>query len=247
MKNESEEDQASIAADRDLNAPGYRERLLTVHSQHGNSSPDNGFAGFIQAQALWDETMAETISNYLLTHPDKRMIIIAGNGHVYKDSAIPLRVKRRMPQIRQSVLATNNGMDTGREKGRQVDHLVFTHPVDLPSAPKVGVVLVEEKDADTADKGQIRIVGISPHGKGEEAGLKEQDIIISVDGIAVYDVADLKITLLDKAVGETVTLEILRERGLLSDETLEIEVELSSAEAAGIGMRKGSTKPPGHP
>ena len=77
-------------------------------------------SGFLQAQAMWDETMAETISNYLQTHPEKQMVIIVGDGHVSKDSAIPLRIKRRMPKIRQSVLVSDNGMDTGQNKANRL-------------------------------------------------------------------------------------------------------------------------------
>ncbi len=239
------EDLATIADERDLDVPGYRERLIGIHSQH-KSSPHgdantNSFKGFLQAQALWDETMAESITNYLQKNPDTKMIVIAGAGHVYKDSAIPLRVRRRMPEIRQSVLISDNGMDTGRVLGKQVDYLMFPRPVGLSPAPKVGVVLKEEKEQETGNADRIRIVGISPHGDGTRAGLKEQDIIVSVDGTPVHDVADLKIALLDKEVGETVTLQILRERALLPDENLEISLKLSSMPSAGMMM------PPGHP
>ncbi len=240
-----EEDLATIAKERDLDVPGYRERLTGVHSQH-KSSPHgdtntNSFGGFLQAQAMWDETMAESITNYLQDNPEKNMIVIAGAGHVYKDSAIPLRVQRRMPEVRQSVLISDNGMDTGRVQGKQVDYLMFPRPVGLSPAPKVGVALKEEKETETGKADRIRIVGISPHGDGTRAGLKEQDIILSVDGTPVHDVADLKIALLDKEVGETVTLQILRERDLFPDETLEISLKLTSMQAAGMMM------PPGHP
>ncbi len=235
---------ATIARDRDLDVPGYRDRLLTIHSQHNSSSQEKdkkGFGGFLQAQAIWDETMAQSITNYLQKYPDKKMIIIAGAGHVYKDSAIPLRVRRRMPEIRQSVLISDNGMETGLEQGRRVDYLMFPLQVELPPAPKVGVMLKEEKGTGPGKEGRIRIVGISPHGDGTRAGLKEQDIILGVDGTPVHDVADLKIALLDKEVGENVTLQILRERDLLPDEHLDITLKLTTMQSIGMMM------PPGHP
>lgn len=249
----SEEEQKTIAKERDLNVPGYRDRLQSVHAQHDPSSPSSNFGGFLQAQAMWDETMAESISNYLLAHPERRMVIFAGTGHVYRDSAIPLRVKRRMPKIRQSVLVSDNSLDTGKEQGKQVDYLIFTEPFDLPPEPKIGVVLKEEreiaaekdsadpKDGDAVKTGRIRVVNISPHGKAGEAGIKEQDVILSVDGMPVHSVADLKIALIDKTPGETVQLKVLRQHALLPDEALEIGVELSSPQAPSM------MKPPGHP
>ncbi len=239
------EDLTTIAEDRDLDVAGYRERLQVIHGQHkslphGNKNK-NSFGGFLQAQAIWDETMAESITNYLQKHPEKKMVVIAGAGHVYKDSAIPLRVRRRMPKIRQSVLIGDNGMETGRRQGSQVDYLMFPQPVELSPAPKVGVILKEEKETESGKGGRVRIVGISPHGDGTRAGLKEQDIIVSIDGTPVHDVADLKIALLDKKVGENVTLQILRERDLLPDENLKISLKLTSMQSAGMMM------PPGHP
>lgn len=238
----SNNDQATLALDRDLDVPGYHNRLQAVHAMH-NSSPHGGnnFSGFLQAQALWDETMAESISNHLQAFPAQQMVIIAGNGHVYKDSGIPLRVQRRIPGIRQSVLAGDNGIETGREQGKQIDYLMFAEPAEFSPAPKVGVVLKEEKSEETGGEDRIRITAISPHGKGTEAGLKKEDIILSVDGEPVYDVADLKISLLDKKAGDTVTVKIFRERTVFTDETLEIEVELSTMRPGGMLM------PPGHP
>ncbi len=239
----TDDEQHQTAAIRDLDIPGYRERLLNIYRQHTASSrgghKDKGFSGFLQAQAIWDETMAESISHYLANHPKKKMIVFAGTGHVFKDSAIPLRVARRIPAIKQSVLVTNNGLDTGKETGKQVDYLVFTEPMELTPAPKIGVILKEEK-ATEKQKGTVIIEGISPHGKGRQAGLKEGDIIIGVDGTLVHDIGDLKISLFDKQPGDMVTLKISRKRALLPDETLEIPVELT-------GMPMGMMMPPGHP
>ncbi|MCI5211274.1 MAG: hypothetical protein D3910_21380, partial [Candidatus Electrothrix sp. ATG2] len=89
------EQQSETALDRDLDLAGYRERLEQVHALHREKEEKN-FGGFLQAQAMWDETMAESIAAYLQAHPEKKMLVLAGTGHVYKDSAVPPRVARRM-------------------------------------------------------------------------------------------------------------------------------------------------------
>ncbi|NOQ47008.1 MAG: PDZ domain-containing protein, partial [Desulfobulbaceae bacterium] len=236
----TEEQNASIASERNLDMPGYSDRLGIVHSQHRNSPNGNGFVGFIQAQAMWDETMAESITNYLKAHPEKRMVIIAGTGHVYKDSAIPPRVARRL-EVRQSVVVVDNGMESGREQGKQADYLMFTTPVELEPAGKIGVVLNVEEPKGDEDAAIVRIIKISSHGKAGEAGIKEKDIVLAVDGHKVSNVADLKIGLLNKSPGDRVTLQIFRKRNLLPDKTLELEVELSNMSMSGMMM------PPGHP
>ena len=230
----TDEQLARVAAERDLELPGYSKRLRTIHAMHNNSPHGSNFSGFIQAQSMWDETMAESIVNYLQTHPEKRMVVIAGTGHVYKDSGIPPRVARRM-DIRQSVLIADNGMDRGMKKGKQLDYLMFSESITLPPAGKIGVVLNEIKS--TGDKpGQVRIIQISPHSKAGQAGLMENDIILAVDDFPVTTVGDLKAGLMDKDPGDTVTLNIRRQ-----DTTLNIKVELYHMDKSAMTM------PPGHP
>jgi len=230
-----------IPAERDLDVPGYSERLSQAFSSHNTKtfSPEK-IGGFIQAQSIWDETMADNIVNYLGSHPKKRMVVIAGNGHVYKDSAIPVRVKRRM-NVPQSVLVSMNHATTGLQTGYKVDYLVYTNSFDIPPAPKVGVVLQEETISDTSDEIRVRITQISPHGKADEGGLKENDIILSIDGEKITSITDLKISLLDKSPGDKVTMKLLRENVLFPDKELEVEVELTAP------MDMQGNMPPVHP
>ena len=171
--------------------------------------------------------MAESIVDYLDANPERRMVVIAGNGHVYKDSAIPSRVSRRM-DVPQSVISSINFETTGLEPGYEIDYLVYTQSVELEPAPKVGVVLEKESMNDDPDDTRLRIIKISPHGKALESGLKEKDIIFTIDDQEVREISDVKIILLDKHSGETVSMKVLREHMLFDDEELEIEVELSS-------------------
>ena len=230
----TDEQFSQVAAERDVELPGYRERLTTVHAMHNNSPHGSNFNGFLQAQSMWDETMAESIVNYLQAHPKKRMVVIAGTGHVYKDSAIPPRVARRM-KVRQSVLIGDNGMDRGLEEGKKLDYLMFTESVNLPPAGKIGIVL-EEIEKTENKSGHIKIIQISPHGKAGQAGLEENDIILTVDDYPISTIGNLKAGLMDKDPGDTVILSIRRE-----DKTLDIQVELSDMDTSAMMM------PPGHP
>ncbi|MCI5167363.1 MAG: PDZ domain-containing protein, partial [Candidatus Electrothrix sp. GM3_4] len=81
---------------------------------------------------------------------------------------------------------------------------------------------------------------ISPLGKGEEAGLQEDDVILAVDNTQVATIGDLKIALLDKKPGETVQLNIIRKDKVMGSKVLDIKVELSD-------MEKAAMMPPGHP
>ncbi|MCL7487735.1 MAG: ChaN family lipoprotein [Desulfobulbaceae bacterium] len=235
-----EEQMQVIPPERKLDAPGYRERLSRAFSSHDqqNFTADK-IGGFMQAQSIWDEAMAESIVNYLAANPEKKMVVIAGNGHIYKDNAIPPRVVRRM-DIPQSVLTSIHQGGTGLVPGYKVDYLVYTRTMELEPSPKVGVVLEAEKIDDDPDRTRLRIKQISPHGKAGEAGVRENDIILSVEGEKIEDIEDLKILLLDRHPGDTVTMKILREHTLRRDEELDLEVELS------LPMQSMSM-PPSHP
>lgn len=232
----SQDQRSQLVTERDLTLPGYRKRLQSIHSMHGSMAPNNesSLAGFLMAQSIWDETMANSIVNALGLHPKRQMVVIAGTGHVYKDSAIPPRVSRRKP-VPQAVLITANGMDTGLETGKKADYLMAAETIDLPPAGKIGIVLSELQETETGKDG-LQVVQISPHGKAGQAGIEVNDIITDIDGYQVTSLGDLKIGLLGKSPGEVVRLDLLRKKLKLS-----VEVELSGMTMSSMMM------PPGHP
>jgi uncharacterized iron-regulated protein len=87
-------------AEIDVTSAAYRQRLQetyqSFHQAHGNS---DGFDRFFQAQVLWDETMAEAIAQYWLTHPSRKVVVLVGQGHLLYGDGIPTRVKRRLKAI----------------------------------------------------------------------------------------------------------------------------------------------------
>ena len=216
-----------IPVERRLDMPGYRARLLQAFSAHGMNDAAKKTAGFIQAQAIWDESMAESIAGYLSSNPGKKMVVIAGNGHIYKDSGIPPRVKRRL-DIPQSVVSSMNAGITGLETGYRIDYLVYTRSLELSPLPMLGLVLDIAEPEDENGHSHVRVKQISPHSKAGQAGLKENDIILAINDMAVHKISDLKIGLLDKKPGDMVQLSVLRERPLLPDQELELSIELTS-------------------
>ncbi len=236
----SEKQLKAIAPERNLDVPGYRQRLARAFAAHDLTGVGRKhFDGFIQAQSIWDETMAQTIADYLIAHPGKKMVVIAGIGHVYKNSAIPPRVARRLP-VRQSVVAGIGFGDTGLLPGQRLDYLLQTQDISLKPAAEIGVFLKVEKNKKKAGTTMVRVVKVSPYGKAGQAGLQENDIIQSIDGREIQTIADLKIALFGKAPGDIVTLQVLREHILLPDEELQLKVKLSS-------MSQAFMMPPNHP
>lgn len=76
----------------------YRQLLLEVFQQHQKAGQGNStaFERFLQAQVLWDETMAEKIAEFVKTNPDYQVVVLAGKGHIIYGYGIPSRVERRL-------------------------------------------------------------------------------------------------------------------------------------------------------
>ncbi|MEJ2033126.1 MAG: ChaN family lipoprotein, partial [Deltaproteobacteria bacterium] len=80
----SKEEMQKVPPERNLDLPGYQERIFSAFMMHRQETGPAAekFSGFLQSQALWDETMAATTATYLKDHPEKRMVVIAGREHV---------------------------------------------------------------------------------------------------------------------------------------------------------------------
>jgi hypothetical protein len=197
------EELAKIPTDRDLTIPGYRQRITEVFAMHGQHGKPEQANGFFQAQALWDETMAESVTAFLTAHPETRMVVLAGHGHTDKATAIPPRVARRMPSIRQSVILNSENEELDQA---EADYLIFSKPVELPPAAILGVMLTNTPDGPLVE-------GLSEKSKAGAAGIKEKDVILALDEEPVATIDDLKIILLGKEIGKPVTVRIKRKSG----------------------------------
>uniref|UniRef100_B8HKB1 Haem-binding uptake Tiki superfamily ChaN domain-containing protein n=1 Tax=Cyanothece sp. (strain PCC 7425 / ATCC 29141) TaxID=395961 RepID=B8HKB1_CYAP4 len=84
-------------SDIDTSNSVYRNKIKQVYEDfhHGKDDPQ-AFERFWQAQVLWDETMAATIADYVRRHPDRLVVVLAGQGHVAFGYGIPSRVARRL-------------------------------------------------------------------------------------------------------------------------------------------------------
>lgn len=170
---------------------------------HGPHSSPEQLNDFFQAQAIWDETMAESVAAFLTANPERRMVVLAGQGHTDKNTAIPPRVARRLPTIRQVAILNSEG---GELEQAEADYLIFSKPASLPPAALLGVML-----ANTPEGPQVE--GLSEQSKAGAAGIRVKDIILALDDEPVATIDDLKIFLLSKESGKQVTVRIKRKSG----------------------------------
>ncbi|MEN8245230.1 MAG: ChaN family lipoprotein [Thermodesulfobacteriota bacterium] len=202
------EQRAWVPEELDFSNAAYRDDLKTVFDQHGAQTGIQEFDYFLQAQILWDESMAARAARFLETHPDHKLVILAGNGHIRFGHGIPQRLYRRSKEP-YVIVVQDEAMQAGI-----ADHVLLTSTVKGKPAPKLGV-MVEEKD------GALAIAGISKKGPAEKAGLEKGDIIRSFDGQSIEDLADLKLALYYCRQDQTVFIKVQR-----GDQVLEKEITL---------------------
>jgi len=231
----SPEELETIAEARDLSLEGYVERLRQIHGFHTESphGKNKGIAGFIQSQAIWDESMAENISRIVEDNPKKTVVVIAGSQHTRKDSGIPPRLARRMDIVQSSVL--NLSADNSPiHPENQADYFFLAEPVFLKTKGKIGIILDPQKE----DKGKeyLRISGLSHTGKAKEAGLMEDDIIVTLNEQPAKNMEDIGILMMDSMAGDILHIKVLRKDKDGEAQEIQLSVELSDL-----------TKPANHP
>jgi uncharacterized iron-regulated protein len=201
-----------------------------MFSGHGKGSQGKmHMEGFLRAQTLWDETMAESAARYLKSPQgkDRHLLVVAGGNHINYGFGIPRRVFRRWP----SSYLTIGGHEIAVAEGKVPE----TMDVELPNfpmvpvdflayltyeeLPKTGVLLGVEFEPAATARG-LSIKKVFPDTNAERAGLKAGDLLLSLDGEALKDSFDLVYALKLKQVGERSTLEIERQGKPLKVEIL---------------------------
>ena len=194
------EQRLRLPQERDLALPGYRHRLEKIFQQHPMADKKQALDGFLMAQGVWDETMAETAANYLAQHPDTRLVLLAGRGHTHKVFGIPPRLVRRM-DLPLAVISPA----VPEASPQAADFLVWTKQVELSPKPLLGVFLA----ADHTGTGAL-VERVTEKGGAAKAGILAGDRIVSLDGVGVTDGAEVTILMLDKEQAEKVTVEAMR-------------------------------------
>ncbi|MFO1430144.1 MAG: ChaN family lipoprotein [Candidatus Competibacteraceae bacterium] len=186
----------------DTSDRAYRDRLRRVFEQHQGMT-DSDFQRFLEVQLLWDEGMAEQAARYLQAHPEQRLIVLAGNGHLVYGSGIPNRVRRRLPVPMAIIL--QDAASTDPAAG--ADYVTLSDPVALPAAGRLGVIL----DSKAEGPG-LRVAQVAPHSGAQQAGIQADDRLLGVAGQAVDSMQDVSLALLDKNPGERVSVAVRRDQ-----------------------------------
>ena len=210
----SEEEKKEIPPQMDFSDEDYERRLHHIFRGHSGS---NNFDFFYQSQILWDESMSQSVDDFLKGRPDfqkdGQVVVIAGSGHLSFGSGIPRRTFRRNGLDYAIILN-----DIEIEKGI-ADYLIFPESMEGVTTPKIMAMLIDSQ-------GKPTITDFSEGSISKKAGLKEGDVILSIDDVPVATVDDIKIELLYKKRGDLLKVKVRRKRFLLGDTEKEFDFVL---------------------
>jgi S1-C subfamily serine protease len=102
------------------------------------------------------------------------------------------------------------------------DFVFFSPPASLSPFPLLGVML-----EDTEDEEGVLVTALNPQGQAKQAGIREKDVILTIDSDPVNDMEDVKITMLYKEKSVAVMVQIKRKK-FFGNKLMEVEVTLKS-------------------
>lgn len=200
----------------DMNDPYQSAMVKQIFGAHGAGA--TMLESFSRRQTLWDETMAQSVADYLGDKSDHRMVVMAGGWHVNYGFGIPRRVHRRLPL--PYVLVGEHHLEVPEEKRdqlmdvtlpefpmRRVDYLVYLdYEIFTPRGVRLGVVL-----DDSGEQDGLLITEVVDGSAASAAGIQTGDRLIRIDGLPLKENYDLIYALKNRHAGGQASIELLRE------------------------------------
>ncbi|HEY9205622.1 MAG TPA: ChaN family lipoprotein [Candidatus Methanoperedens sp.] len=208
----TDEDKKQIPKDMDMSDEDYKKSLKEIFDLHGNQGFEN-FDYFYQSQILWDETMAHSVDEFLKHNPDHQIVVLAGLGHIMYGSGIPKRAYRLDGKDYATLIQGSESTDENVG-----NFVLFPKPISPIPAVQLGIFPAE------AD-GRVKIVNVETDSVAEKAGLKKDDIFISIDDWKIEGIEDVRISMFDKKEGDTIKVRILR-KSLTGEKELNFTITL---------------------
>jgi uncharacterized iron-regulated protein len=199
----------------DLTNQEHRSYIASIYQDHKKGSSKD-FENFYEAQCLWDEGMAETLSGFLKSSggEGKTVLALAGSGHMVFGFGIPNRLYRRTSIPYQIVVlkAWRNKIDddfTFTGTSTPLANFLWITKPNPPERkrPRIGVILRQQKE----DQKGLWIERVIPDSPAEKAGLLPGDQLIAVERKEVTEVKEIHKALEQKGWGGGVTFTILRD------------------------------------
>jgi len=199
----------------DLTDQQHRAYIASIYNGHEKGQAKD-FENFYEAQCLWDEGMAETLSGFLKSSggEGKTVLVFAGSGHIAFNFGIPKCLYRRIPVSIKTIIFKTWAKELDRDltftatSSPLANFLWITKPnPPEKKQPRIGVILKPQKE----DQKGLWIDKVIPGSPAEKAGLLPGDQLVAVERKEVTRVKEIHQALEQKGWGADVTFTILRD------------------------------------
>ena len=192
----------------------YRDRLKAIFDTHPEG--DN-FETFVEGQLLWDEAMADVAANYLEGRPQTLLVVLAGLGHMMYGDGIPKNLDRRLGGHYSAVAI--NGTQFGEHPEIADFILATTDSPPLPQSGKLGVTIEDGSNG-------VLITKLVSNGAAEASGIETGDLIVSLDGTKITNIAEIKAVMFDRLPDDLLQVTVRRRHSKGGEKELKFEVRL---------------------
>ena len=165
---------------------------------------------------LWEETMAHTISQFLMNpkYKETKLIVLSGGFHVQYGFGIPKRAFRRLPHSYSIIQPTVT--DVPEElKDREMEVEKVSIPLyaadyawkvayKVPDNVRLGVRLAKKKEG-------IMVIEVMENTNAKRAGMLEGDVLIRMDGQKLSSVEEVLEQIQNKNFTDLSIFNVLRD------------------------------------
>ena len=184
----------------------------------GNDTHTDVVSKPYQMLLLWEESMAETVANFLKDKANKnrKLVVLAGGFHVQYGYGIPKRAFRRVPHAYSIILPTVTEIPKElkiREMKMKTSVSIpllasdFSWKVSYIVPPSNRIILgvfLEELESG------LKVLKVENGSNADRMNLQKDDVLLELDGNEVANVEGLAAQLQKHSFGDTVRLTIKR-------------------------------------
>jgi uncharacterized iron-regulated protein len=191
------EEEKKLIPKPDLSHEEHRALIRTIFEGSGHPSPMKGkgmemaFKGLYRAQVAWDEVMA-FYARQSRTREDKKVVVLAGSGHLIYNLGINLRVykKNHLPYKTVICVVIPEGKESVKVSRSLADYVWGVAEEKMPAFPHIGLQFKKFDRLDNLVIERMPIIGVAT-----SANFKKGDVLLSVDGKNFSDINELRIYL----------------------------------------------------
>ncbi len=194
----------------DLHHKTFSMSMFGGHSDHAEALKKP-----YQMLLLWEESMAQTVAQFLENNTDQILVVLAGGFHVQYGFGIPKRAFRRIPHAYSIILPTVTELPPElKDREMNVEHVSiplyagdFAWRLEYKVLPKNKVKLgIQLKDSEAG----ISVLFVGKNSNAENAGILTGDVLLALGGETIHGVDDLVTRLQTFSIGDHAPIRLRR-------------------------------------